>query len=514
MQRLLTGALGALLALLLGSCSERSASYAAAAPPAYCRLGINLAHLAYYSPEYPFTDAFKLSQPFIHQSTTQWAVDEPLKLRDDGYPAELAPGHIAGTLIFRDIGTNYPAGRYVCLYDGKGRIEFDFAAAASAHSPGRIDVLVTPKESGIYLKITATDPADPIRNIRLLLPGCEEEQVFHPDFLRRWRGFAVVRFMDWQRINDSEVTTWDDRTLLSDQTQASQRGIAPEYMVQLCNELGADPWVCIPHRADDGYVTELAKLFAAELAPERKVWVEYSNETWNDQFTQADWCRNRGTELGLDGDPSTAQIFYHAYRAGEVHTIWTEQFGGRDRLVRVLAAQSANPWTSEAMLDWRDAAANADVLAIAPYFGLEIVGMEVGQAIASLTVPQILERCQTSVEQTLVHAGEHLQNANGYGLRLVAYEAGQHLVGSVGAENIEELTERLHAANRDPGMGEIYDGYLAGWRALGGSLLCAYHSTGGYSKWGSWGHCEDYGPDSEEAPKYRALRSFLASLEE
>ena len=57
-----------------------------------------------------------------------------------------------------------------------------------------------------------------------------------------------------------------------------------------------------------------------------------------------------------------------------------------------------------------------------------------------------------------------------------------------------------------------YREYLAGWHALGGGLLCAFDSTSPYSKWGNWGHAEDYGPGSERSPKYRALVEFIAML--
>jgi hypothetical protein len=94
--------------------------------------------------------------------------------------------------------------------------------------------------------------------------------------------------------------------------------------------------------------------------------------------------------------------------------------------------------------------------------------------------------------------------ADELGLKLVAYEGGQHLVGVGGGENNEALTERLQAANRHPRMGEIYRKYYDAWTAAGGDLFCYFSSVGRWSKWGSWGIVEHYDSDPGESPKYTA----------
>ncbi len=473
-------------------------------------VGINLAELTFYSTEYPFVDAFKLSAPFLHQADGRWTVETPMELRNDGYPARLAAGHFAGTLIFRDID-QFPSGTYTCLYDGEGDIEFDYAAQVLERAPGRIKVAVRNDPGGIYLTIRRTDPEDPVRNIRLLMPGIESEEPdapFHPDFLDRWRGVSTLRFMDWMRTNDSNTVTWDERTRPDGQTQAGPRGVAPEYIAQLCNTLDADAWVCIPHRANDGYVRGLAELLAEQLEPQRKVYLEYSNETWNNQFSQAQWCREQGMKLALSHDPFVAQLSYHSRRAVEIFAVFGEAFP-RARTVRVLAAQSGNPWTGEQILGHEDAHRYADALAIAPYFGLDVGDMERARSIARLSVGEVLDRCARQIERTLTHARDHHRHARRHRLALLAYEGGQHLVGHGGAENHEPLATLFQAANRHARMGDLYQRYIVEWRALGGGALCLFNSTGSYSKWGSWGLCEHYGPDSAESPKFRAVSRFL-----
>ena len=57
-------------------------------------------------------------------------------------------------------------------------------------------------------------------------------------------------------------------------------------MIDLCNELGADPWFCMPHKANARYVERFAGLVKSRLRPDLNVYVQWSNEVWNSQFPQ------------------------------------------------------------------------------------------------------------------------------------------------------------------------------------------------------------------------------------
>src|SRR5581483_8613189 len=126
------------------------------------------------------------------------------------------------------------------------------------------------------------------------------------------------------------------------------------------------PWFCMPHRADDDFVRRFARLVHERLDPGLKVYVEYSNEVWNYQFGQTRYAQEQGTALKL-GNPENLR--YYSQRSVEIFKIWESVFGRTKRLVRVLAAQAVNPWSSEQVLKWHDAYQHADALAIAPYFG-------------------------------------------------------------------------------------------------------------------------------------------------
>src|SRR5262245_1321328 len=357
------------------------------------------------------------------------------------------------------IGNHYPGGKYICLFDGNGELEFSNAAQGKPAGKGRYAVDVDPARGFIALRVRKTDPKSPIKNIRLVKAEHEktqQTQPFSPDLLKRYKGFQVIRFMDWQRTNNSKIEKWDQRALPTDATQASEKGVALEYCVQLANTLDADPWLCIPHKADDDYVRQFAALVKKQLNPKRKVYVEYSNETWNTIFDQAKYCKEKGLALGLSTNEYEAQLRYSAQRSVEIFKIFEKEFGGKDRLVRVLCAHSANPWTGTTTMDWKQASKSADAIAIAPYFGNAYGDAKTADKVAEMSVDELLDGCKKMIADNRKKNETYAAEAKKRGLKLMAYESGQHLAGVGGAENNEKLTNLFHAANRHPRMKELY----------------------------------------------------------
>src|SRR5262249_1888804 len=145
-------------------------------------------------------------------------------------------------------------------------------------------------------------------------------------------------------------------------------GVPVEVMVQLANTLGADPWFCLPHRADDDYVRAFATIVRDRLDPGRKAYVEYSNETWNHGYEQGRYATQRGRALNLSTNDTQAGLFYQARRATQVFALWEQVFGGRERFVRVLGGQTGSVWAGEQVLGFENSYRRADAIAIAPYF--------------------------------------------------------------------------------------------------------------------------------------------------
>jgi hypothetical protein len=481
------------------------------------RLGTNLSGPADWNTELPFVNVFRMSRPWISQRKgTGWGKGPELALDAHGWVTRLEADCWAETPLCTIRGGHYPAGQYTVLYDGEGKIEFWNAAKIVSSEPGRIAIDVDPSKGGFFLRLLETNPKDHVRNIRVIMPGFEKtyrKEPFHPVFLNRWQGMACIRYMDWMHTNGSKIAKWSERPTLEDAT-FSRKGVALEWMIDLANRLEAAPWFCMPHLADDDYVRRFARMVKARLDPGLPVYVEYSNEVWNGMFAQSRWAGEQGVKRGFAEKSWEAGWRFTAHRSVEIFKIWEGEFGGRERLVRVLPTQAANPYVSERVVEFRGAFKQADALAVAPYISCNVhrTGKLNAGDVEKWTVAQALDYMETTaLPQSIGWIRGQKKVADKYGLKLIAYEAGQHMVGVGGAENNETMTRLFHAANAHPRMGKIYEKYLDAWVAEGGDLLCNFSSVGQWSKWGSWGVLQYYDDDPKASPKFMALMRWAKS---
>jgi hypothetical protein len=194
--------------------------------------------------------------------------------------------------------------------------------------------------------------------------------------------------------------------------------------------------------------------------------------------------------------------------------IWEDVFGGHERLVRVLPSQAASTNVSEQVASFRDAYKHADALAVAPYVSMIVTPQ--GKALTTKEVEKwTVDRALDYLEQkalpaSVKHIADQKKIADKYGLKLVAYEGGQHMVGARGGENDDAMTKLFHAANASPRMGTIYAEYLEAWAKGGGGVFCHFSSVGEWSKWGSWGAMQYYDEDPAASPKYAAMVKWAA----
>jgi hypothetical protein len=352
---------------------------------------------------------------------------------------------------------------------------------------------------------------------------------WNPQFLKEIAIYRSLRFMDWDNTNGSARGKWTERP---QKRAPKQNPVAYEWMIDLCNRNGSDLWVTIPHRtithhtADepcdyalrlciliktgvDMCETDLKPLMAKlatmtevdflkaggvkscePLKPNLKLYVEYSNETWNGQFKQAHYCCDEGEALQLDPKNRWAAGFrYHAWAALRLFRAAELVFGADSpRLVKVLATQAGNSWIAERHLEvMNDPKLNpwklkASAIAIAPYFGNGVQG----------DAPDAVEQLRKAIEKSAGQAGKHRTLADAAGLKLIAYEGGQHVI------------KKAKAINRDPAMFALYQEYL---RAMSKHIahFCHYAHVGQAGDGGAWGCIECTGQPLAEAHKYRAL---------
>jgi hypothetical protein len=305
--------------------------------------------------------------------------------------------------------------------------------------------------------------------------------------------------------------------LVNDATYNSTVGVPLEVMVSLCNEVGADLWYCIPHAADEDYMRRSCELIRDTLDPTLRLHLEYSNEVWNWIMPQTRWASQQGIANGYASN--VAHLRTYSERVIEVMDIASEVFKSHpERLVRVIASQSGNPWVGSQVADWpvSDPAYNhVDALAVAPYFGGSFgTNAHVANTL-TMSVEQLLVACeQDSITRHADLTRSNAATAEARGLELVAYEGGQHLVGVSGNENNNELTALFVATNRHPDMRDIYLNDLRRWDAEGGKLFMAFTHVYETSKWGAWGMLESLYQDRNTAYKWLGVMDWLAEKSE
>ena len=480
-------------------------------------VGTNLAGIADWSTEFPFVDLMKQSRAWVSQKAgASWGKGDPLALRSDGWPARLAADQSADRLIIMDTGGHTLPGRYTVIYTGTGEFTIAGHRVSATGGTGQLPIDLT-KDSTLTLSLTRTDTADPVRDVHVVLAGHESTYLsrpFTPLFLERTKSFTGVRFMDWMQTNGNLDATWADAPKVTDISYAD--GVPVEVMVQLANALHADPWFNLPAHADDAYVKAFAQAVKKDLDPTLKVYLEYSNETWNWQFEARRYTTDRGRALGL-GDDNVAAWRYHAIRAKEIFSIFGDAFGEHPepgkhgtRLVRVLATQvgwiGAGP--TEAIL--AEGAKEADALAVAPYFGCADLGTGAGnqtQKVLSGGLDVLLNSlCPDDIKGTTRNAIQNAAKlAKAAGLELVAYEGGQSLQGTGANVDDQRLTDLLTKAADDPRMEGLYRSYFAQWKELGGGRFMNFSDVGLGSKWGQWGVLRYLDQPLEQAHRYRAV---------
>lgn len=519
------------------------------ATPNY-RLGSNLTEVNDYSPQLPFINLFSSSREWFTQcavgvdpgctNQNSWDTGEAglLNLDSQGWvktlPSPAAAPIFTSVATYWDVPAQFPAGRYIVLYDGQGTIQYQLGAQKNAplSQPGRDVIDVNPANGGIYLRITSTDPSSSgnyIRNIRFVAEAKESLLAttrFSSEFLARLAPYEVLRFMDWMRTNNSVVTSWSSRAKSTDARFSTEKGVPIEVMVELANTTGKAPWFNIPHQVDNTFIQNFATLTKSSLASNLPVFVEYSNEIWNSLFAQGAWIEARGETTWPGGGASgfTKRINYHGKRSAEICDIWKAVFSDDpDRVVCVIGSQAANSWTGDEALAcplWNQAPCAAhgiDALAIAPYFG-DYVGQEenFGEALswsladlfAELSAGGQLTNGPSggAITQSFEWIDTNLQVASAHSVSLVTYEGGQHLVGIGSAGDSQAITDLFTSANRDARMGSAYEQYLAGWEARGGGLFMHFTDITDYSRYGSWGALEVIGQTT--SPKFEALYKY------
>jgi hypothetical protein len=486
-------------------------------------VGVNLSAVSDYSTELVFTDVFKQCRRWIScnaDNTGSWDSNINIPLRPDGYPIEIPysnginPPQKLKTLLIWDLFGATPTGVFRLKASGKGKIKLANGASGTYDCP--VDTLIQ-VNNGVILEILHSDVNNPIHHIRFVLPkyvNTYTSQTFTEELLQFVKDFQIIRFMDFTHTNGSPISYWEDRTMPEFYSQAKYGGVAWEYVTQLANLTQKDSWINIPHQATDGFVDSLAHFLQDNLNPGIKIYLEYSNEVWNSIFAQHTYSALMAQNLGYSGQQWERAWKYTAKRSADIFRIFENVFTDDNRLVKIIPAQAANSWLSDQLITlfesptYNPHQVKADALAIGPYFGGKVADDLVNNNLVDqVTIPQIIDLVKESLPETFNWINLNKNIAENHNLTLLAYEGGQHLVGTGNNINNNTLTQKLMDTNRDTAMESIYCSYLNFWYEQVGSPFCHFSSVGKYSKWGSWGILESFQDNS--SAKYQAIQQCV-----
>jgi hypothetical protein len=373
-----------------------------------------------------------------------------------------------------------------------------------------------------------------VKNVKLMRPIAPGSAVSYDtatafatpakDLLKK---FSVLRFM--QVVNamaGNNVANWSDRTPPTYSCQQARpfgsgtgfisSGICWEYLIQLCNETGTDIFVNIPFGATDDYVRQLATLLKNTLAPEHRIYTEYSNELWNGwpydggrNYDSAAAEAGRGnTPLTFDGETNVGALSLRraVRRDMEISTIFRSVFGDSAMMTRVRPLYMAQVGGlqgtgQEFMMDYYNNPAHVATPHPASYYFYGSGGAPYYAPTGTFDINSIWTSgdMDTAAFATSSLVSDMAWCAT-FGLKCVAYEGGpvmpQNAVGT--------------AAWQDSRLTKALVDHHNAWSAYGGDLFVYYTAN-------NWGHKDDvqwsfiHYIEQTNTPKMRAVDSLNAT---
>ncbi len=535
------------------------------------KLGINVGDLGKLTSSIPFTDIFKSSRGWFTSCEYDWAANRPidpgctrkkslntqeqdqLQLDGNGWVRTLpspqeAPIFTSITSTWR-LSDHFPAGRYVVLYEGEGTMKISGDLRMAGQFPGHIEFdLLSPKRN-LKLQITRTDPrrnGNYIRNIRIVPKKNEKNysrQVFNPDYIARIREMHSLRFMPWTNPRANLATEWNQRAGIGQAQYTGDGGVPAERMIDLANAINATPWLSIPYKASDDYMTQYARMVKNRLRKNQKVYIEYSNEMWNTIFPATTYAARKADKLWKFPYPKVPQgkrrvllaANWYAKRSVEMCQIWKREFAAeRNRVKCVVGSLNSVPWVGKEILDcplWKEAngcGRHIDAYGIGPYFGDYIARKENRATVKSWT--HNADGGKSRLFQEILHGGmikdgpqggsmERLKTqlaankklADKYGLEMLAYEAGQHLIRYDPPHTVKDpaVLNLFMSAQKDPRMRQAYQQYLNTWAQSGGGLMLHFYGIGQPEPKNFFGMLDHL--NQPTTPKFQALMEYLGS---
>jgi hypothetical protein len=451
-------------------------------------LGVNLDCVTDWNTSHFFTNVAMQARAFGNPATP-W--DGKAILGADGWPTQdfgacyITGCHIAGT--YKLVATGKCT---VVSLSGNPIANVTYNPATNTTTAD----VATVKGGNLYLSFVNTGGT--LKNVRLYAPHYNLfNETYTDEFVDALEPFSIIRTMDFTATNNNPVAMWEHRTKGTDPTQAGPKGASWEAVIALANQTGKDIWINVPHQADQDYIAALAKLLKATLNPTSNVYVEYSNEVWNNQFGQTvgNYERAKADVLAgdktlcLDGEDSNVWQWGFrrvAKKICQISKTFALVWENSPRIRPILASQIAIPGMLSIQLDYIEryfgkVATNIYGIAGAPYYNLSDETRNDPAASVDKIVTELDARCD--YPKNGIAAYHALAKA--HGVKSIAYEGGVDLGQDAATTDIKNKI----ASHYDARMKAITAKYLQSFYAGGGDEFVYYELAYTPNPHGHWG---------------------------
>jgi hypothetical protein len=418
---------------------------------------------------------------------------------------------------------DYPDGDYDVSYKGTATLSFSgvgkLAGQPTLGSDGLYHATLqvnhatdTSGKGQLNLKVTGLDPNHPMSDLKIITPGYESRpgQIFMDEFLENLQPFSEIRAVQWTRTIGTNEVDWSDRTTPDDFLAEGPTSVPLEEIVALANEAHKDLWINVPAMASDDYIRKMANLIHTQLDAGLNLYVEYSNETWNNAFPEykqvlSDALANPLVTQRSNNMLAVAQ--QTAYKIKQIGDVFKQAFGAQAGRVRPVLAgftisANYNQVALQFLSDHYGSPSNSIyALGIAPY-----VMLTKGTNTSGLTLDKMFASMNNYLNNTLPSIlTSDVSLAGKFGVPVIAYEGGS------GVTNQNPTKWVKAAAQSDPRMYKLYQDLLDLWSQKVGTMFNAYAYSGTF--WGLLNKAQDPGSQKWDAVMSKILPAGDANLD-
>ena len=347
-------------------------------PASGIEIGVNV------SPFYSFQPSHKMRKDIFHICQDSWRTPTAADIASfnyfsttgtltsqdsNGYPTGYGTAASAGAVLLDGNNGTAPTGTYVVEFDAVGSVsgavqvwEGSIKTLTYLDTLGNGNVRVTFNYTGGTV-LVLVGPDVYVSKIKMyentFVNDDLDTEPWQQAFLDDLSGFSYIRYLDWIHTNNSvEDTSVNLNPVDYFSHSKVTKSLPIEWMVDLANRTNTDMWIPIPHLAEQDLITYWVDYIRDNLNPGLKLYLEWSNETWNILFTQASYIINQASNpdiAALTADAFTGRLYFHGQKSAEMFKWAYDSYiaGGRstDEIVRVVAGQQVNTFIAEKNLD-------------------------------------------------------------------------------------------------------------------------------------------------------------------